>query len=142
MFSAVRALDAVLPVRRGQGGCAPFTARRMATSTENRGPGVSGAKRREADLELPLIEGPARSFVGRHLCFLGGVYAGKEAPGSLLWPASPSVCLLSLHPKMKRLGASGLPVTLESSSDAQVVITEWTAADAECKPWAGGCGEP
>ena len=70
----------MLPVRRPQGGCAPFTARRMAASTESRGPGVSGAKRREADLELPLIEGPTRSFVSRHLCFLGG--------GGLCWEGS------------------------------------------------------
>ena len=72
MFSAVRALACSwLPVRRSQGGCAPFMTHRTPDSTENRGPRVSGAKWREADLELSLVGGPTRSFVDRHLCFLG-----------------------------------------------------------------------
>lgn len=72
MFLAVRALGCSwLPLRRGQGGCTPFMTHRTPDSTENGGPRVSSAKWREADLELPLVGGPTRSFVGRHLCFLG-----------------------------------------------------------------------
>lgn len=123
VFSAVRALGAVLPMRRGQGGCAPFTTRRTATSTENHGPGVSGAKRREADLELPLVEGPIRPFVGSHLCFLGGLcWEGSAWQPTL---ASQSQRLSAEPPSQDEdLGTSGLPVTLENSSDVQVVITQ------------------
>lgn len=116
MFSAVRALGCSwLAVRRGQGGCAPFMTHRTAESTENRGPRVSSARWREAGLELPLVGGPTRSFVGRHL-FSGGSVLGRKRPAVGL--ASQSQRLSAEPPSQDEdLGTSGLSVTLENSSE-------------------------